>query len=792
MGTRREDGHHSSARSLNDISEFDTAVTAAIGSEARSTSSEPIAVHDSDAQQGSPLDPGYRLSDRYEILERVHSSSMSHVYKALDTHDEGPEPAHVAIKMLRRAADLEVNADRLLEQEAAKARKLKHPNVVRVFRVERHDDRCYLVMEWLDGESLNDLLRRSKEEPLTTSLINRIVSGIVTGVGHAHDRDIVHADLNPANVFITDSQEVKLLDFGVARYADEREDPGDEVPAWATYNYASPQVLNQEQPTKSDDVFSLACLIYRLRSGHHPFGRQTALQAKEAGFKIKPIAGLDMAAWTILRHGLSYQRRDRPHGVAVFLLSSRPAQAEQDDDGPGWWPLPRAWQIALPAITVAGVAALWAYLGTDSAEPLTPAPTEDVAAVTSDVAPNAIPPTETEPTVEDEIAALLNDASVAMAEERRIEPDETSARHFYSLVLERDPDNEAAQSGLRAISDYYVQSAAAALRAEDPAAARADLDIATETFAGNPSVLPVVQLLQLQGDSKLAEARLAISSGARERAAALLAQAEAYAHIDASVISELRDDITRSALAARFQDQLAIVDAHIAADRLLEPETGNAHAMLLAMRGQYGDNRQLLAYTERFGERLLTRAALATAMQQFDEAESLLTAVAALQVLESDATVAQTTLELAKEQYEASLLAAQSQPANDANDAAGALPALPGEDTGLAESGSVVPSGVKADTEIEKSQYSKLSDMAIQEYVEPLFPALAEERNQTGYVELAFDVNTDGSTGEIEVLNAEPGELFITSATNAVGRWRFAERDDVARTRVRLTFVLPQ
>ena len=179
-------------------------------------------------------------------------------------------------------------------------------------------------------------------------------------------------------------------------------------------------------------------------------------------------------------------------------------------------------------------------------------------------------------------------------------------------------------------------------------------------------------------------------------------------------------------------------------------------------------------------------------MQRFDEAENLLAAVTALEVLESDATAAQTTLEVAKERYETNLIAAENQGANDTNDTAGELPALPTPAEDTAESGSVVPSGVKADSEVEKSRYSKLSDLAIQEYVEPLFPVLAESRNQTGFVELAFDVNTDGSTGSIEILNAEPGQLFVASATSAVTRWQFAEREDVARTRVRLTFVLPE
>ena len=133
-----------------------------------------------------------------------------------------------------------------------------------------------------------------------------------TGVQHAHRNGVVHADINPSNIFITDAHEIKLLDFGVARYTNIPPHPDDVRFTWVTRTYASPEVLSGLPPVVEDDVFSLACVAYRLLSGKHPFGGTLSLVAMRKGFVVEAIPGLPSEEWEILRRALSYGRSDRP------------------------------------------------------------------------------------------------------------------------------------------------------------------------------------------------------------------------------------------------------------------------------------------------------------------------------------------------------------------------------------------------------------------------------------------------------------------------------------------------
>ncbi|MEM7503606.1 MAG: serine/threonine-protein kinase [Pseudomonadota bacterium] len=265
------------------------------------------------------LHSGERLRGRYEIVEHVYSGGMSHVYKAVDLRRQwnGSESEFVAIKTMRNPLVDGVD-DRTLEQEATKTMQLSHPNVVTIHDYDQHEDQFFIVMEWLFGESLNDLLRRTQGRHLVPEFADRIIEGVVRGLQHAHQRNIVHADLNPSNVFITDVQEVKILDFGVARYADDAETTAEVSEVWATFHYASPQVLSRLTPTRADDVFALACLIYRLKTGRLPFMGLSSRAAWKNGDEVMPLSTAWNAALDPVLDGLAYERAKRPRDVAAF------------------------------------------------------------------------------------------------------------------------------------------------------------------------------------------------------------------------------------------------------------------------------------------------------------------------------------------------------------------------------------------------------------------------------------------------------------------------------------------
>ena len=788
------------------------------------------------------LEPGFILRDRFEIVTLVHSSGMGHVYKAIDRHwhQNGSDQIHVAIKMMRRSVGPEPVTGLTLAREAAKAQRLSHPNIVNIYDFDRHDDRFFLVMEWLQGESVNELLRRTSGRLLAPQFSWQIIQGIASGLQHAHANDVIHADINPSNIFITDTQQIKLLDFGVARYGSDPEDSIAERFAWATRRYASPEVLSEKTPEFEDDIFSLGCVAYRLLSGHHPFAGRSSIEAKEAGVALQPVPGLSETQWQTLSRALAYERADRPTTLSVFfgeLPDSNKAGRVHRIVGrrPANWVL----VTSAAAITLlAGV--LWL---SQSGGPNQPAVSSEPLPVDGSASTDigaTIEPTE--------LDTILNSAAQAMEEERFITPEGNNARDLYRDTLQLDAANSAALSGLRAISDIYVQQANTALRSGAPTQAVAALSIATETDPENPAIAVVNDLLLAQGNAQLANARLAAAEGDADRATLLLSMAERYPSVDLNEIDAVRNQLAQSADERQFLRRLATADEHLAAGRLIAPIGNNAYAVMIELYQDHNADLRFLTSLERLGERLLTRAAFASAADRIPEATEYLDAADTLGVLTAEVAAAREALQSAVEELpmptpapvesapptnaaatispreldDASTMTFAAEEQASVSDSTQALsrvasaqsatpPMTPvresevaslmdnavGEPASVPDSTDNVPrnrpaaaagSGAMLTEEPSQPRLLTLSDLDIETYVAPNFPRRALRRGLTGSVELTFSVFTDGSTGDLEIVNAEPGELFIRSAEDAVRQWRFAPAEDVVRARVKLRF----
>lgn len=807
------------------------------------------------------LEPGVILNDRFEIVAMVHSGGMGHVYKAVDRrHHDG---SHVAIKMVRPSVAARVDANQVLEREAAKTRLLAHPNIVNVFDFDQHGEHFYIVMEWLEGESLTDLLRRTSGQQLEPRFAWGIVEGIAAGLQHAHAHNVVHADINPSNVFITETREIKLLDFGIARYATDAANSDEPGMIWATRTYASPEALSGSPPGFEDDIFSFACVAYRLITGAHPFSGLPSIDARDAGAEIPPAAGLSEEHWQTLRRALSFDPSERPNSAGdlvaapVVQSESRAAFTLFGRSLPDWWP-------AVPVAASIIFAGLWLFSQSpvDSTAPAAAGPSilETDAATTSP-----------------ELEALLSRAASAFEEARLVAPAGESARDFYRQVLTGDPSNKQALDGLRAISDIYLEQATAAASGGEIAAATEALNIATDVSPDNPGIAIVKALVLAQGDRVLARAELAAAAGDTDRALEMLAEAELYGNVDAGAIAAARNRIVQSVEERQFLSTLATADEHLSAGRLLTPAGSSAHEILLDLKEQWGENARLIDSMERLGERLLTRAAFATAAGSFGEASRILRATEALGVLEQDVAAGQRSLQLARAtaaEAEAARTAAAAasiaevpaEPSGDAEVSAvgeraqqpmaavaapagpvtaeatetaapTSMPDAPVESSviiaggaatepaqeptaaiattpaNLADSGAATPgnAGVvpaalpganaasgagSSNTDEENLDEARplpqitLADLAIENYVAPAFPRVARRRDLEGFVELRFNVNPDGSTGAIETISAEPGSVFVASAKRAVSQWRFAPRDEVFTTRVKLSFSL--
>lgn len=267
---------------------------------------------------------GSVLRDRFLLQERVSGGSMGVVFKALDRRlaEAGAATPYVAIKVLSPQLAKSGSALRALQQEAAKGRFLTHPNIVRFIDLDRDDDLYFIVLEWLEGRTLAEILDSADGKNIDIEESLGIVRQIGKALEYAHRCGIVHADVKPGNIMILPNGDAKLFDFGVARVrqtqdAKENFDPA--VLGAMTPAYSSMQVLTGDEPTPSDDVFSLGCLLYRLVAGYRVFGPRNAAEAAEAGMTPQRIENLSDAQWSTLRKSIAFARIARFATVAEFV-----------------------------------------------------------------------------------------------------------------------------------------------------------------------------------------------------------------------------------------------------------------------------------------------------------------------------------------------------------------------------------------------------------------------------------------------------------------------------------------
>lgn len=336
------------------------------------------------------IQAGSILRDRFLLKRRVTGGSMGVVYQALDRRlDEGGEESPlVAIKVLSPKLSKNPAAVRALQQEAAKGRCLVHPNIVRFVDLDRDDDLYFIVMEWLEGSTLADILDAPESRVIDVDRALAIIRQVGQALDYAHRCGIVHADVKPGNIMIQPDGTAKLFDFGVARVRQAQKHPDDLDPhaiGAVTPAYSSVEVLEGEEPVPSDDVFSLGCLLYRLVAGYRVFGPRNAAEAAEDGMQPQRIESLSDAQWHALRKAIALSRADRFAGMDEFIdaLGSdkaiRATNHERLVDAPRGQGGRFGWGLLLGAIVLA--AGAYVYLG-EMTGPDTPA---TVATTTSAV-----------------------------------------------------------------------------------------------------------------------------------------------------------------------------------------------------------------------------------------------------------------------------------------------------------------------------------------------------------------------------------------------------------------------
>ena len=248
---------------------------------------------------------GEVLRGRYVIKSVLGRGGTGMVFEAADLYRiDTPEAGQrVALKVLHGQVSGRPELLAELQREFQLLQSLSHPNVVRAHDFDRDGDVAFFTMELLRGLSLTGVLAARNQAPLERPLALSLVRDVGAAVAHAHSRTVVHGDLNPGNIFITNEGEVRVLDFGAAHVSEGPSlsgTPSDLSPV-ATPRYASAQVLEGKRPDARDDVYSLACLAYLLLSGKHPFGEKTALEAYEQRLKPSRPAAVTGKEWRALR-----------------------------------------------------------------------------------------------------------------------------------------------------------------------------------------------------------------------------------------------------------------------------------------------------------------------------------------------------------------------------------------------------------------------------------------------------------------------------------------------------------
>ncbi len=274
----------------------------------------PPASPDAAPAKTALLATGQLIGGRYRIERQLGEGGMGVVYLARDEQIAGES---FAIKVLKK--ELQPATLALLREEVRKTRKLSHPNIVDVHSVNADGSRLYVLMEYLEGKSLDKLLDEEFGRGMPFSHAWPIIEDVGAALGNAHDHNVIHSDLKPANVFLTTSGRAKLLDFGIARVSRGPLLQGRGGARALTPTYASCEMLEGKEADRRDDVYSFACVIYEMLCGERPFGDLTALQARQDAAQVPPLEGLSREQNAALARALAFGREARTASVEALL-----------------------------------------------------------------------------------------------------------------------------------------------------------------------------------------------------------------------------------------------------------------------------------------------------------------------------------------------------------------------------------------------------------------------------------------------------------------------------------------
>lgn len=255
---------------------------------------------------------------RYEIEEKIGAGGMAIVYKAKDTLLNRT----VAIKVLREQFASDEGFIRRFRREAQSAASLSHQNIVSIYDVGKDGHEDYIVMEYVKGQTLKDMIR--SEAPMPPEKAIHIAYQIGEALSHAHANHIIHRDIKPQNIMITTDGKAKVTDFGIARAASSATltHTGDIV---GSVHYLSPEQAKGAQTSEQSDIYSLGIILYEMITGKVPYDGDTPITIalmhiqEDAKLPGKIISGLAPEFDLLIMKSLAKSVEDRYKTATEFL-----------------------------------------------------------------------------------------------------------------------------------------------------------------------------------------------------------------------------------------------------------------------------------------------------------------------------------------------------------------------------------------------------------------------------------------------------------------------------------------
>jgi beta-lactam-binding protein with PASTA domain/serine/threonine protein kinase len=277
---------------------------------------------------------GHVLDGRYHITARLARGGMATVYQGVDTR----LTRTVAIKLMHVGLGDDAEFARKLDREARAAARLSHRNVVSVFDQGRDDSnpgggRPYIVMEFVDGHTLRDVINR--DAPLSPLRCLELMDPVLAALAAAHDAGLVHRDVKPENVLISDRGQIKVADFGLAKAVSSQTSTATQGLLIGTVSYLPPELVMSGKADARSDVYSAGVVLFELLTGRKPHTGETPIQVAYAHVNsdvpapssMRTAARIPPYLDALVTRATSRNRDARPPNARVFLTQLRRVRA---------------------------------------------------------------------------------------------------------------------------------------------------------------------------------------------------------------------------------------------------------------------------------------------------------------------------------------------------------------------------------------------------------------------------------------------------------------------------------